>query len=513
MKCTVKKGRPETVACDLVAIACFERPDDARGKKRPGLLTYADGGTALDAALEGALADQIEREHFEGERHSHRLLFTAGRIPARFILILGLGKKSECTLATLREVGAQLTRAAHEVGATSAALVLERGEWAGADAPARGRAIVEGAHLGGYRFLAYRTNDKLHRKELAALTLLYTGAPKPVEQAAAPGRIVTEATNAARDLVNTPPADATPRIIARTAKRIAKQRKLRCTVWGTEAIRKARMHCLLAVARGSAEPPTFTTLVYKPKKRARGKVALVGKGVTFDSGGISLKPPRSMETMKEDMAGAATVLAAMAAIAQLAPPVEVHAFLPAAENLPDGKALRPGDIITARNGKTIEILSTDAEGRLLLADALALAADKGFDAIVDLATLTGGAAYVAGELFTPAMGTDRRLVERLTKAGEAAGEPMIALPLVEEYMKGYTSGIADLNNTGKGKAQTILGGLFLKEFVGETPWAHLDIAASAWTTEELPLSGKGATGAMVRTLVEFVTAFRKGSVG
>lgn len=510
MKFTVSKAVPQSFRTDIISIGCYEREcDEGEKARRFALIKHADGGIALDRAMDGALARQIQAEKFTGERGTHRLLFTAGRIPARFILLVGLGPRDRCDLEVLREAGAQMAKAAHEVRAASVALVIERGPIGEDTAPARARAIAEGVLLGGYRFDRYKTNHHHEAPTHAMTTFLYAGEAGPVREAVEAGRIAALATLSCRDLVNTPGADATPAILAKKAKAIAQAQKLRCTVWGPEAIRKARMNCLLAVARGSAEPPAFIILQYKPKGKSRAHVALIGKGVTFDAGGISLKPPRGMETMKGDMAGAATVLYAMEVIAKVAPPVAVTAYIPAAENLPDGRALKPGDIITARNGKTIEIISTDAEGRLLLADALVYASEAKPDAIIDLATLTGGASYCCGELYTIAMGTDQKLVDRLRRAAEHTGEKMWQLPIVEEYRKSYTSGIADLNNSGKGKAQTILGAIFLKEFVGDVPWAHLDIAASSWTDEELPLGPKGATGAMVRTLVDFVAHYKK----
>lgn len=510
MKFTVSRSAPQSFRTDIIAIGCYERlPEDGEPAKLPALIKHADGGIALDRALGGALHKQIQTETFTGERGSHRMFFTAGRIPARFVLLVGLGRRDRFDLEVLREAGAQIARAAREAHATSAALVLERGPLGEDTAPARARAIAEGVLLGGYRFDRYKTSAKHATPEHTLTTFLYQGDAKPVREAVETGQAFAEAQLMARDLVNTPGNDATPAVMAKKAQEVAKTAGLVCHLWGLEEIKRAKMGCLLAVARGSVEPPAFVILEYKPKEKPRAHIALVGKGITFDAGGISLKPPKGMELMKGDMAGAAAVLAAMQVIAHTAPPVAVTAYLPLAENMPDGKAIKPGDIVTARGGTTIEIISTDAEGRMLLADALAYAADSKPDAIVDLATLTGGAAYCCGELYTIAVGSDQKLIDRLRRAAELAGERMWQLPMVEEYRKGYTSGIADLNNNGKGKAQTILGGIFLKEFVGDVPWAHLDIAASSWTDEELPTAPKGATGIMVRTLVNFVAGFKK----
>ncbi len=525
MKFNVSKAAPQGFKADIIAIGCYEREaEEEGGKKLPALVKHSDGGTALDKAMGGALHKQIQAENFAGERGSSRIFFTAGRLPARFVMIVGLGRRSKLDLEVMREAGAEIARAAKKARAASVALVLERGpisisgEAQGGredTSASRARAIAEGILLGGYSFEQYKTGDGKKASTHTSTTFLYMGDPKPVREAVEAGLILAGAQIRCRDLVNTPAADATPSALARLSREIAKSAGLKVTVWGAEEMKKAKMNCILSVSRGSVEPPAFIILQYKPKgaghegPRVRPHVALVGKGVTFDSGGISIKPARGMDQMKGDMAGAAAVICAMEAIAKMGPPIEVTAYIPAAENMPDGRALKPGDVITARNGKTIEIISTDAEGRLLLADALAYASEAKPDAMVDLATLTGGAAYCCGELFSMIMGTDQKLVDRIRRAAEAAGERTWQLPMVEEYRKGYTSGIADLNNNGKGKAQTILGAIFLKEFVGEVPWAHIDIAASSWTDEELPLSTKGATGAMVRTMVNFVMGFKK----
>lgn len=510
MRFMVSKTAPQSCKADIIAIGCYEREqEEGEAKRRPALIKHADGGIALDKALGGTLSKQVQGETFRGERGEHRLFFTAGRIPARFILLTGLGRREKCDLEVLREAGAQMAHAAREVHAASVSLVLERGPVGDDTAPARARAIAEGVLLGGYRFERYKTGEH-EAPSHATTTFLYQGDAAPVREAIAKGQLVAAAQLHCRDLVNTPACDATPASISQKAMELASETGLVCHVWGTDAIRKARMQGVLSIARGSAEAPAFVVVQYRPKEKPRASVVLVGKGVTFDAGGISLKPPRGMEAMKGDMAGAATALYAMEAIARLSPPVEVTAYLPLVENLPDGKAIKPGDVITARNGKTIEIISTDAEGRLLLADALAYAAESKPDAIIDLATLTGGAAYCCGELYSIAIGNDQRLIDRMRRAAEATGERVWQLPLVEEYRKGYTSGIADLNNTGKGKAQTILGAVFLKEFVGDVPWVHLDIAASSWTDEDLPFSPKGATGAPLRTIVDFVVHFKRG---
>lgn len=512
MKFIVSRSKPKIYKTDIIVIGCYEREqEEGDTKVRPALIKHADGGIELDKALNGALSKQIAQEKFTGEKGKTRLLFTAQKIPAKFVLLIGLGKRAKFDLEVLREAGAKMAEAATDVNASSVALVLESdsaGEVVAAD---RARAIAEGVMLGSYTFKQYKTNGAKTPPIYEVTSFLYQGDAIPVRAAIEQGKILCEAQIKCRDLVNMPASDLTPTALAKYAKKIAQENPaIECTVLDVEGIKKAKMNTFLAVAKGSEQPPVFVVLKYRPKDKARTHVALIGKGITFDTGGISLKPPRGMNEMKSDMAGAATVMYVLEAIAKLNIGVEVTVYLPAAENMPDGKAVKPGDIVTARSGKTVEIVNTDAEGRLLVADALSYAADQKPDVMVDIATLTGGAPYCCGELYTLVMGNDQKVVDRLRRASDCAGELMWQLPIVDAYRKGYKSGIADLNNVGKGKAQTILGAIFLEEFVGEIPWAHLDIAASHWTEEPLPLSPRGATGACVRTLINFVLNYKKG---
>lgn len=511
MKFTISKSSPEKFKTDIIAIGCYERShEDDENKKLPALIKHSDGGTRLDRALGGTISKQIYAEKFTGTRGTHRLFFTAGKIPAKFILIIGLGPQNKFDLEVIREAGSTISKIAREVLAISVGLVLEQGPLSEEAAVDRARAITEGVVLGNYEFNRYKTGENQKKSAFGLTTFLYRGNAQTIRSGIALGEIYAEATCFCRDLVNTPSTDATPTDLATVAQTLANEHGLKCHIMETEEIRKARLNGILAVSKGSSEPPSFIVLKYTPKEKPRARIALVGKGVTFDSGGISLKPARGeIKDMKSDMAGAAAVLGCMKAIAKLTPSVEVTGYIPAAENMPDGRAFKLGDIYKAHNGKTIEVLNMDAEGRLILADALSYATDHNPDVIVDIATLTGGAAYCCGELFTIILGNDQKIVDKLRKAAESCGEYMWQLPMVEQYKKGYTSGIADLNNIGKGKAQTILGALFLREFVKDVPWAHMDIAASSWTDEELPTSEKGATGAMVRTLISFVMGFKK----
>src|SRR5262245_35884208 len=366
--------------------------------------------------------------------------------------------------------------------------------------------LAEGFSLAGYRFDRYRSERRGTRVD--SLTLAGESMPPP----ATTKKLLHAATSIARgvfgtrDLVNEPPSIATPTFIAGYAQQLADASPtLRAEVWGPQRMAKEGLTGLLAVSRGSAEEPRLITLRHVPEGSSRGRrrIAVVGKGITFDSGGLSLKPAKSMETMKYDMAGGAAALHVVSVANALGLPVEVSAYVPASENLPGGRAQKPGDVIRYANGKTVEVLNTDAEGRLVLADALLLAARTRPDAIIDLAQLHGGAAHAIGAHAGCGRGKDQALVDQLLAASRATAEGLWQLPLVREYRDDLKSPVADLKNVG-GDASTIIGALFLGEFVDGIPWAHLDIAGPAFADKELPLAPRGATGYGVRLLVEYL---------
>ena len=304
----------------------------------------------------------------------------------------------------------------------------------------------------------------------------------------------------ARDLVNEPASVSTPTYLANQAKKLADGNGLKTEVWGVNKIKAAKMHGLLAVSRGGPEEPRFIKLSYTPSGKPKKKVALVGKGLTFDSGGLSLKPAKSMETMKIDMSGGATVLGTMRAIAALKPPVQVTGYVPSSENMPSGTAQKPGDIISYRNGKTVEVLNTDAEGRLILADALICAVEDKPDVIIDLATLTGACMVALGSQVAGLFSNNQKLTDDLLASSKETGEQLWPMPLVKEYKDDIKSSIADIKNIGGGYGGAITAALFLEEFVSDVPWAHLDIAGPAFS-ERAP---RGGTGFGVRTLVQYV---------
>jgi leucyl aminopeptidase len=336
--------------------------------------------------------------------------------------------------------------------------------------------------------------------------VIESGDKKTLQQGAERGRIIGEAVNFTRDLANEPGGYLTPTILAERAQKVAKKFGLSIDVLDQRQMEKLGMGSLLGVSRGSDEPPKLIVMKYEPRKagRKKGLLALVGKGITFDSGGISLKPGENMELMKYDMTGAATVIGAMQAIAQLKPSIPVLGVAPCAENLPSGKATKPGDILKAMTGKTIEVINTDAEGRLVLADAIAYAKKLGATQIIDMATLTGAVSVALGDVNTAILGTDQILIEQVIEAGREVGEKFWQLPLDDEYSNQIKSDIADIKNIGGKKAGTITAAAFLKEFANDTSWAHLDIAGTAWGDTAQPYRSKGPTGVAVRTLIEFI---------
>jgi leucyl aminopeptidase len=369
-----------------------------------------------------------------------------------------------------------------------------------------GRAVAEGVLLGGYRFTARRSDPKPPALGRVVLAEADGGA---LAAGIAAGVVTAGAVVLCRELVNTPADEMTPTAFARHAAAQGDEQGLSVEVWDEEQIAAARLGGLLGVARGSAEPPRLVRAEYRPDDPAAPAVALVGKGITFDSGGLSLKPVASMMTMKYDMSGAAAVLAALSACRRLGVGVRVVGFMPMTENMPGGRAIKPGDVVRIRNGKTIEVLNTDCEGRLVLADALCLAGEESPDAVVDLATLTGAVVVALGRRIAGLMGNDDRIVAAVEQAAARAGEPVWRLPLPAGYRSSYDSEVADMKNLGTpGEAATLVAGLILGEFVGTTPWAHLDMAGPARAEENDGYVRKGGTGFGVRTLLELLETYQ-----
>ena len=460
------------------------------------------GADLLDGALDGGLAAFMEEAGFDGSLGEHLAVPTGGRLSARAAILLGVGPRDGCGTDAMRRVGAALARKSGRAATVVTTLLDARSPET--DPAAAAQALAEGIVLGAYRFTRYRAAAK--PSALKRVRVVHR-ATAGLRAAVARGVRVGEAVCLARDLVNEPAEAKSPDAVARIARRVGRQSGLKVQVLSGEQLVSERMGGVLGVGGGSDRPPRFVRLEWSPP-RARGTLALVGKGVVFDSGGLSLKTATGMETMKTDMAGAAAVIAAMSTLRDLGVKTRVVGYVPLVENMPSGRAVRPGDVLTMRNGTTVEVLNTDAEGRLILADALAYAVDEKPDAIIDLATLTGAVTMALGERIAGLMGMNDGWVEAVTAAAGRAGERVWRLPLPEDYKRVMESEIADLRNTATGGgAGTITAGLFLRDFTGGLPWVHLDIAGTARASADDGEIAKGGTGFGVRTLVELARTF------
>lgn len=456
------------------------------------------------------LVAEMKHEKFQGkvgEVFSFSLWMSK---PARRIIIIGLGNQKDITDEVLRKAAALATRAASKAGietlafrATSYLPKYETAKDVVSD-------IVEGILLSQYSFKKYRSENENESVFLKNALICHENKREFVglEYAVNCGMAYVQGAVQAADLVNEPSSHITPKVLVRHAQEIvSKKDTISCTILDKKELEKKGFGCILGVARGSDEPPYLIHLVYTPKTPSKKKVFLIGKGITFDSGGISIKPADSMENMKMDMAGGAAVLGVFSQLAELSPKVEVHGIIAACENMPSGNAVKPGDVLTAYNKKTVEVLNTDAEGRLVLADACAYAVEQKADMIIDLATLTGACIVALGPDIAGLFGTDQGLVDKIKIAAEDAGEKMWQLPLEQSYEKLMKSDIADFRNVSVARGVgggAITGALFIKNFIGTTPWAHIDIAGPAWSNEQKEYTEKGATGFGVRTLLRFL---------
>jgi leucyl aminopeptidase len=468
----------------------------------------ASSGTVelLPQETRQALQEIQEGGELSGKTFECTLVHRPAGLSARRLLVIGAGKKEKFGETELRRLAGAAVRYLR-------ARSVKELTWALGPDPEEGsvQAVVEGAIAADYDADRYRSERNADKR--VDVFQLATGGSKVSaagRQAAERGRIIAEAQNFARDLVNEPSNTMTPSILAARAREMASRFGLSCEIFGPENIRELKMGAFWAVAQGSDEPPQLIVIGYDPPGAPpEPVVGLIGKGITFDTGGISIKPAESMHEMKTDMAGGATMLGVMQAIAQLKPRVRVRAVIPATENMPSGKAYKPGDVITAMSGKTIEVLNTDAEGRLVLADALTYAKQIGCTILIDAATLTGAVMIALGSITTGVFGWNQEWVERVLASARACGERMWQLPVDEEYRDLYKSLIADIANTGGRYGGAITGAMFVGEFAGETPWVHLDIAGTRWSNEEKPYLGKGPTGAGLRTLIHLVMSLSK----
>ncbi len=500
MKVLVKKGKLSDLRCDAAVVGHFEGDKKLSGAAR-----------LVDQASRGLIREVLESGDFEGKKGQIAVVYTRGSIPARRVLLLGLGKRKEINLERLRTAFSRAAQRARDLNLEGFATSVDFGDVS--LQPGRlAEAIVEGVMLGLYHFLPYKTFDKEGRGKMRELVIVEEREKisGEVREAAKRGQVVSGAVCFARDLVSTPSNEMTPGILARKAKEAVRNKRVRLNVLDLKGIHKAGMHALLGVAKGSHEPAKFIILRYEGGTKKARPVVIVGKGITFDSGGISLKPAEKMDEMKADMSGGAVVLGVFKAVTELRLPVNLVGLIPATENLPGGGAYKPGDILRSLSGNTIEIISTDAEGRLLLADALTYAGRFKPAAVVDIATLTGACVIALGEDVIGMLGTDEKLKKQIRDAADETGEKLWELPLWEEYNELIKSDVADFKNTGGRAGGAITAAVFLSKFVGRYPWVHLDIAGPAWRKTGKPYIPKGASAVGVRLLVRFLTDRVKG---
>jgi len=470
-----------------------------------------DGDIAVvDKALDGAISQLISQGEIKGKLNEITIVHSLGKLPTARVVVAGLGKQSELSPNKVRGAVAETCRWLRQKGIGNIATTAQGAGINDIGLEDAAQVVTEGALLGLYSFRRHKTKEDDKLGEIKQLLIVGSDEAKPrLEESSSKGKVLAEATNLARNMVNEPANYMTPNHMAEMAMRLAESHGLEASVLEQEQMAKLGMGALLGVAQGSRQPPKFIVLNYKGGDSAKINVALVGKGITFDSGGISIKSSEGLAEMKGDMAGGAAVMAAINAIAQLKPKINVTAIIPATENLPSGNALKPGDILTAMNGKTIEIITTDAEGRLILADALAYAKKFGAKFIVDVATLTGACRVALGDVCSGAFGNNQQLVDMMIAAGNEAGELIWQMPMYDEYKEQNKSDVADIKNVGGRYGGAITAAKFLAEFINDTPWVHLDIAGTSLSEKERGYLVKGATGVPVRTLVNLVLSLAK----
>jgi leucyl aminopeptidase len=491
MKVTSSEKSLSDIVSDVLIVPVFEGETP-----REGALA------ALDHLSGGAVAEVFNQGEFDGKLDRWVLLRNVGTLATRRLLLYGGGALDCLGPLTAQRLAGGAIRTLADRGVRSAAFLLTE------KIASSAQSVVEGALLGQMRCRLYGSEDRL--KSQVEELVLAGGSAGSAELARAieAGACMGEAANFARSLGFEPGNVMTPTELARRAREMADREGLECEVLGEDEMKRLGMGALLAVSRGSQEPAQLIAINHKPSGDAVDSgsqlIALIGKGITFDSGGLSIKPAAKMEEMKYDMGGGAAVIGAMQAIARLHPKARVMGLIPAAENMPSGRAVKPGDVVRSLSGKTIEVLNTDAEGRLVLCDAISYAKSLGATVIVDVATLTGACVIALGEARAAIMGTNQQLIDELIRAGEQCGDRAWQMPFDDEYGELIRSEIADIKNVGNRTAGSITGGWFLKHFAGDVPWAHLDIAGTAWTEEDKPYIARGATGFGVRLMANFV---------
>jgi leucyl aminopeptidase len=498
MNTNLSSTTPSQLETDCLVVVILDRGELDRGKKD----TPSPSIESTDNAVREAAKDVIAGGEVTAKSFETTLLHRPAGLKAKRLLLVGGGEAKTFSAAELRQLAGVAARTLKAKSIRSFAFVVPES----AVPPSDGvRAIVEGAFVGNFEPGYYKSDRKKEDQKIDAITIVVQGDLKPLENTLQAARIVAESQAFSRDLTNEPSNRMTPTIMAERAKKMASEVGLSCEAHGADKIKALKMGAFWGVAQGSDEPPALIVLRYDPPGASdKVHLGLVGKGVTFDTGGISIKPADGMEKMKYDMAGAATMIGVMRAIALLKPKVKVTAIICATENMPSGKAQKPGDVQIAMNGKSIEIINTDAEGRLILADGLSYARQLGCTHLVDAATLTGAVVVALGYVNAGIFASTDEMYERFAKANQQAGEKMWRLPLDDEYKENLKSNIADMANAGSRWGGAIFAAMFLKEFAEDTPWIHLDIAGTAWMEDNKPWIAKGPSGIALRSLVEFV---------
>jgi leucyl aminopeptidase len=474
---------PTTVSCDALVVAASSTPEgfDLLGRS-----------VEVDAALGGRVSEHLDSISFKANQGDVEIVSGLPASAAKSIAVVGVGSPTEINASSLRKVAGSVARRLSS-RAVLASLLHEVEPHAGS-----AMAVAEGFRLGAYRFTNYKSDPRPARLE----RVLFLG--HSLDQAISTAQIHADATTLARDLTNEPASTLTPEALAARADEIADVAGLECSTLDERELADRGFGGIIGVGKGSHRPPRLIQMRYRPQG-ASGRVALIGKGITFDTGGLSLKDARGMVDMKTDMAGAAAVMATMGALARLDISTEVLALVPACENMPGGNALKPGDVITHYGGRTTEVNNTDAEGRLVLGDALALACEEEIDAVIDVATLTGGISIALGRKSTGLFANDDDLAKAIEAAAEAAGERTWRLPLYDDYKHALDSDVADMKNSGGRDASSITAALFLSEFLRDAvPWAHLDIAGTARAANDYDEVTRGGTGTGARTLLEWI---------
>ena len=457
---------------------------------------------AVDRLLNGQLSTLKRSKNFQADGLEQHRLIPHPAQPFQRVVLIGLGNKSKVPFELLRKAGGLAGKAASEIGNRNVIVVAPILDGKRVPLEGAAQALVEGFNLGGYFNDSLRTGEPTRSRPEKLVLMTLPRHLRPVNTGAKRGLVISNLQNHCRDLSGCPANILTPSFLATEARRIGRKHGLRVTVYRRAAVEKMRMGAFLAVARGSKEAPYLIRIDYTPKVAPRKKVILVGKGITFDTGGISIKPAENMGEMRQDMTGAAVVLCAMAALAQTRPNIQITAFIPTCENMVSATAYKPGDVVTTSIGKTIEIVNTDAEGRLLLADVLGYASKLQPDYMIDVATLTGAVTVALGHRGAAILSTSEELTARFLKASDVTGEKLWQLPLWEEYSHQFKSGVADMTNSGGRPAGTITAALILKEFTGGIPWLHMDIAGVDFEYRGSEYVPRGPSGFGVRVLAE-----------